>query len=89
VAFRTHGTEEASQLYKRAISTGERTLGRDHPVIAGVLLNYAVVLRAARQSAQAKACERRAEAILKENDNRSTSSFSVDVSDLRRPSSLQ
>ena len=51
---------EAAAIYPRAIAIVERSLGPDHPTLAGLLENYAVVLRRNHQDAEALEIDERA-----------------------------
>jgi tetratricopeptide (TPR) repeat protein len=81
--LKTHRSAEATVFYKKALALGESALGPEHPAVGEVLLSYSVVLRLAKQKAQAKASQRRAEAILKAS-NRDVRAYTVSVPDLVR-----
>jgi tetratricopeptide (TPR) repeat protein len=55
--------DEAAPLYQRALAIGERALGPEHPNVATVLENYAVLLRKIGGEAKAAGMESRAAAI--------------------------
>jgi len=54
---------EAEPLYKRSLTIWQKALGPDHPNVAIVLENYAVLLRAVRRDKDAEEMEARAAAI--------------------------
>ena len=54
---------EAEPLYRRALSIWEKALGPEHPDVATVLENYALLLRKTNREAQAEELEARARAI--------------------------
>lgn len=58
----THATTEA--LLKRAVAILSKALGNDHPFLAGLWHNLALVYATQGQDAKARRCERNAHAIL-------------------------
>ena len=54
---------EAEPLYQRALGIWETALGPEHPNVASVLENYAVLLRKTGRESQAAEMEARAKAI--------------------------
>jgi tetratricopeptide (TPR) repeat protein len=59
--YRAQGRwEDAGRFYPQAIAIIEKNLGPDHPTVAGLLENYAVVLRRARRDAEALEIDLRA-----------------------------
>ena len=59
--YRAEGRwEDAAPLYPRAIAIVEKALGPDHPTLAVLMENYAVVLRRAHRDAEALEMDERA-----------------------------
>ncbi len=54
---------EAEPLHKRALAIREKALGPDHPDVATILENYAVLLRVTGRDAEATEMEARAKVI--------------------------
>jgi len=55
--------DESEPLYKSALAIWEKALGRNHPLVAIALANYAALLRATGREAEANEMEARAKAI--------------------------
>ena len=55
--------EAAEPLYERALAIKEKALGREHPLVAQSLENYAILLRATGRNWDAANMEGRAKAI--------------------------
>ncbi|HNN61973.1 MAG TPA: tetratricopeptide repeat protein, partial [Candidatus Obscuribacter sp.] len=63
-AYRASGKlDKAEELYKRALSMRERLFGASDQNVAAVLRNYAVLLRQMGRKPEAKALDKRAQAI--------------------------
>ena len=60
IASSTNRLAEAEPLYRRALAIDERSLGRDHPVVARDLNNLAQLLRFTDRLAEAESLSRRA-----------------------------
>ena len=54
---------QAEPLVQRALAIWEKTLGPEHPTVATVLENYALLLREMKRGAAARELEARAQAI--------------------------
>jgi hypothetical protein len=54
-------------LYRRALTIWEKSLGPDHPNVAILLNNLALLLRDTNRSAEAEPFSRRAQAIQEKN----------------------
>ncbi len=80
------GPAEAEMWYKRALAIAEPTLGPEHPLVGRILLHYAVVLQLTKRKADAKKCQRRAEAILQAAFREGPTRHTVDFSDLLKSS---
>jgi tetratricopeptide (TPR) repeat protein len=77
---------DAESLYKRALTVAEDKLGRGHPLLARILLSYAVVLEHTSRKSEAKECRRRAKAILATASTADQGRYTVDLDDLLRKS---
>jgi Flp pilus assembly protein TadD len=75
--------EEAEPYLKRALTIEQDALGGDHPAVAGIMLNYAAVLRQMRRKGEAKEMEKRAKAILARNQSPNYMGYTVNLSDLQ------
>ncbi len=73
---------EAEPYLKKALSVEEQALGPDHPAVAGILSNYASVLRQTKRKSEAKHLENRARAILSKNAPSLRTGYTVDASEL-------
>jgi tetratricopeptide (TPR) repeat protein len=75
---------EAESHLKKALAVAEKALGPDHPSMAGILSNYAAVLRQMRRKTEARKLEKRAKAIAETNSHGHLIGYTVDASDLRK-----
>jgi hypothetical protein len=54
---------EALGYFQRSLATRERILGREHPLVAGLLFDYAEAARLAGQGSQARKLRKRAQRV--------------------------
>ena len=74
---------EAEGYFKRALAVVEGAFGPDHPSLAGLLANYATVLRQMKRVTEAKKLADRAKTILSRASRANALGYTVDVRDLR------
>jgi len=70
----------AEPLYRRALVISEEALGQDHPDVATVLGNYAILLRNTGREEEAEPLETRAEAIRKKMREQTATSLVLGAS---------
>ena len=74
---------EAEFCLKRALAIGEAGLGPEHSAVAGILSNYAVVLRKLKRAVEAKSLEQRAKTILEKSAQTARLGYTVDLRELQ------
>ncbi|HLX43592.1 MAG TPA: tetratricopeptide repeat protein [Bryobacteraceae bacterium] len=77
---------EAAGLFVRAINYTETTLGREHPVLGGILRNYAAVLHQTKNRGEARKIAKRANAILEKSRRENLEGYTIEASVLANPS---
>ncbi len=76
--------DRAERDLKRALAIGESALGPAHFAVAGILSNYAAVLRRLKLSSKAERLDQRAKLILKQSAATALLDHTVSVSNLRK-----
>jgi len=79
-----NGPESAEPFYARALSIAENAVGNDHPLVGGILAQYAVVLHRTGQGRLAKECRRRAKRIVQAASAAELRRNTIDIADLSK-----
>lgn len=79
-----NGPESAEPFYARALSIAENAVGNDHPLVGGILGQYAVVLQRTGQDRLAKEYKRRAKRILQAVSASQPRRQTIDIADLSK-----
>jgi tetratricopeptide (TPR) repeat protein len=82
VATMEHRWEEGEGHLKTALGIAEKTFGPDHPLVAYLLSNHAVLLRKTHRKSEAKQAESRAKTILAGRSGEDLARYTVDFADL-------
>ncbi len=75
--------ETAAKYYRRALDLGGARLGQEHPLLAGVLRDYASLLRRTGHGAEAKKLEKRSDVIREKHERANYLGLTVDAKSLR------
>jgi tetratricopeptide (TPR) repeat protein len=77
---------EAALWYEQALTSSQRLLGRDHPFVGQVLLNFAALMRQGNKDREARQMEVRGQSILAKHRQRNLLGLSIDLGKLSRDS---